>query len=258
MLVPPTVTDTRYFSITGAPDNIESSLTEGDACGQASCGERALAADNDHRVDQPITLASADEAPLERCRDGYLYWNSTRKIMPIDYWQSLANHEGQEMQAETDKRKTDKRNIATSFGGWFSIVNGSSQEREACIKDGETKRRYWVDLKNGADCLSEAHKQLDSASRCMAFTFAIEGGIPNGVEFTRARRRVRQLRAQLENELAPLVQLLLAAKFGHARLGRTKLSSVGELQPSMCRLVQHRHLQSAHFTPVAPGQANLS
>ena len=148
------------------------------------------------------------------------------------------------MQPETDKRKTDKSNIAASFGGWFSIVNGSSQEQEVpatsfhrCINDGKTRRRYWVDLKDGADCLSEAHKQLDSASRCMAFTFAIDAGIPNGVDFTRARRRLRQLRAQLEIEVAPLAQLLLAAKLGHARLGRTKLSSVGELQPSMWRRV---------------------
>jgi hypothetical protein len=155
----------------------------------------------------------------------------------MDYWQSLANHEGQEMQPETDKCKTDKSNIAASFGGWFSIVNGSSQEQEACIKDGKTKRRYWVDLNDGAESLSEAHKQLDSASRCMAFTFAIDAGIPNGVDFTHARRRLRQLRTQLEIEVAPLAQLLLAAKLGHARLGRTKLSSVGELQPSMWRRV---------------------
>ncbi len=137
------------------------------------------------------------------------------------------------MQPETDKRKTDKSNIAASLGGWFSIVKGSSQEREACIKDGETKRSYCMDLNDGADCLSEAHKQLDFASRCMAFTFAIDRGIPNGVEFTRARRHLRQLRAQLEIEVAPLAQLLLVARRGHARLGRTKLSSAGELQPSM-------------------------
>ena len=48
----------------------------------------------------------------------------------------------------------------------------------------------------------------------MACSFAIDIAIPNGYTFMRARRRLRQLRADLEIDLQPLTELVVAARLG--------------------------------------------
>jgi hypothetical protein len=86
--------------------------------------------------------------------------------------------------------------------------------------------KYWMDLDGGAQCLGKAQKNILIASRIMACSFAIDLSTPSDPKYIRSRRQLQKLRAHLETELQPLVELVLIARAESTDQGK-KSSSTG-------------------------------
>lgn len=183
------------------------------------------------------------------CVGGYRSWEQRRIALAPDYWHSLARLRGVNSAAAAvgAGRGVEVSEAVTNGGasapmGPISPASASGQlsarawgaallgARKAPAASGarlgkgeregeqEVTSRYWVELESGAACLNKAHTELVFSSRVMACSFAIDIAIPTGYKFMRARRRLRQLRANLEIDLQPLTQLVVAARLGDVRI----------------------------------------
>ena len=222
------------------------------ACGDVWASEHygcARSANPDHRLDN----LSGDEerAELVRwCSGGYGFWDAQAHRLPLDHWPSLARSgidqaasagipsrvagevgadaAGSSTGASTASRAAppaplSPRRLLPSWGGQVfqrakSPRRNSSARPPQDEKDEENCGYHWVDLEQGGRMLGDAHRELVSASRIMACSFAVDLVIPHGFKFIRARRRLRQLRGALEADLRPLSQLVVCAQGDGSRL----------------------------------------
>ena len=86
------------------------------------------------------------------------------------------------------------------------------EAKRKALSEDSVLAKYWVDLDGGAQCLEQAQKHILIACRTMACSFAIDLSTPTGPKYIRSRGQLQKLRAHLETELQPLVELILIAR----------------------------------------------